>query len=108
METTKLESEHGVVCTLPQERLGYFGWPTLCRMGDGTLIMASSGLRLYHICPYGKTVLNVSRDDGKTWSWPRVVYDAAIDVRDAGILGLGGEKLLVSGFGTDPRTYTAS
>jgi hypothetical protein len=76
-----IQAEHGVVCSLPGERLGYFGWPTVARMDDGTLLVASSGLRSAHICPFGKTVLNVSRDDGRSWSQPRVIQDSPIDDR---------------------------
>ncbi|MGA2619594.1 MAG: hypothetical protein ABSF26_18445 [Thermoguttaceae bacterium] len=55
-DNRKLKAQNGVICTVPGERLGYFGWPTLCRMGDGTLLMASSGLRMGHVCPYPSTV----------------------------------------------------
>ena len=34
----KVEAEHGVACSLPNEFFGYFGWPTLARMDDGTLV----------------------------------------------------------------------
>ncbi len=98
-----LVAEHGVVCRLANERLGYFGWPTVARLDDGTLMVASSGLRSTHVCPWGKTVLNVSADDGRTWSPPRVINDSPLDDRDAGIVNLGGGKLLVSWFVTDNR-----
>lgn len=101
----RVRAEHGVVCRLPDERFGYFGWASVARMADGTLLVASSGLRTEHVCPWGKTVLNVSRDDGKTWSWPRVINDSPIDDRDAGIVSLGGPKLLVSWFTSDTRQY---
>ncbi|MCL5275136.1 MAG: glycoside hydrolase [Chloroflexi bacterium] len=97
--------EHGIVCRLPGARLGYFGWPAVARLDDGTLAVASSGLRSEHICPWGKTVLNVSRDDGRTWSPPRVINDSPIDDRDAGIVHLGGGRLLVSWFTADTRQY---
>ena len=100
-----LNAEHGVVCRLPGERFGYFGWPTVARMDDGTLVVASSGLRAQHVCPFGKTVLNVSRDEGRTWSQPHVIQDSLIDDRDAGIVSLGGAKLLVSWFRSDTRQY---
>jgi hypothetical protein len=32
-----LQARHGVVCRLPGARFGYFGWPTVARMEDGTL-----------------------------------------------------------------------
>jgi len=100
-----LVAEHGIVCRLPGERLGYFGWPTVARLEDGRLMVASSGLRSEHVCPWGKTVLNVSTDEGRTWSAPRVIQDSAIDDRDAGITDLGGGHLIVTWFRIDTREY---
>ncbi len=100
-----LVAEHGIVCRLPGERFGYFGWPTVARRDDGTLLVASSGLRSAHVCPWGKTVLNVSEDNGKTWSAPRVINDSPLDDRDAGIINLGGNKMLVAWFTHNTRQY---
>jgi sialidase-1 len=91
-----LSAQHRVVCRLPGEYLSYFGWPTVERFDDGKLIVASSGLRSWHRCPWGKTILNTSTDDGATWSPPRVIHDSPLDDRDAGILNLGGDKILVT------------
>jgi sialidase-1 len=98
-----LVAKHGVVCRLPAAPLGYFGWPTVARLENGTLVVASSGLRSSHVCPWGKTILNESHDDGRTWSAPRVLNDSPLDDRDAGIVALGGQRLLVSWFVTDNR-----
>ena len=98
-------SEHGIVCRIPGEKFGYFGWPTVARLKDGTLVVVSSGLRSGHICPWGKTVLNVSTDQGHTWSAPRIINDSPLDDRDAGIISLGGDQLLVSWFTSDNRHY---
>jgi hypothetical protein len=98
-----LTVQHGVVCRLADEKLGYFGWPTVARLEDGALVVVSSGLRSSHVCPWGKTVLNVSHDDGRTWSPPRVINDSPLDDRDAGVVSLGGRRLLVSWFVTDNR-----
>jgi sialidase-1 len=68
-------------------------------------VVASSGLRTQHVDPFGKTVLNVSHDDGKTWSSPRVINDSPLDDRDAGVVSLGGERLLVSWFTSDTRQH---
>ncbi len=100
-----LNARHGVVSHLPQEKHGYFGWPSIARMDDGALAVVSSGLRHWHICPWGKTVLNISQDDGESWSLPRVIRDTPIDDRDAGIISLGGRKLLVATFSSDPRPF---
>ncbi len=98
---------HGVVCRSSGEKLSYFGWPTVARMDDGTLVVTSSGLRSQHVCPWGKTVLNLSRDDGATWSPPRVINDSPIDDRDSGVVSLGGGRLLVTWFASDTRIYLA-
>jgi hypothetical protein len=100
-----LTAEHGVICRLPGERFGYFGWPTVARLEDGTLLVISSGLRSEHVCPFGKTVLNISRDDGQTWSAPRVINDSPLDDRDAGVVDLGGGRVLVTWFTSDTRLY---
>jgi hypothetical protein len=106
--TRKLNAEHGVVCRLPQtERFCYFGWGTVVRMDDGTLVECSSGFRSDHICPFGKTVLNVSTDNGKTWSAPRVIQQSMIDNRDGGLTYLGGRKLLATWFRSDTRLYVS-
>jgi len=101
----KLNASHGIVCRKPGEKFGCFAWPTVARMDDGTLAVACSGLRSQHVCPWGKTVLSVSRDDGANWSEPRVIQDSMIDDRDAGIVHLGCGKLLVSWFRSDTRQY---
>ena len=51
--TKLISSEHGIVCRLPGERFGYFGWPTGARMEGGTLLVVSSGLRSEHILAEG-------------------------------------------------------
>ncbi|MEX0669783.1 MAG: sialidase family protein [Pirellulales bacterium] len=100
-----LPAEHGVVCRLPGDRFGYFGWPTAARTDDGRLLVVSSGLRAEHVCPFGKTMLHESTDDGRTWSESRIIQDSPIDDRDAGIVNLGGKSLLVSWFRSDTRKY---
>ena len=98
-------AEHGVVCDMADQTLGYFGWPTVGRLEDGTLIVASSGLRMQHVDPTGRTVILISRDDGASWSSPRVINDSPFDDRDGGVIGLGGEKALVTWFTSDTRHY---
>ena len=51
-----LDGEHGVVCRLPGERFGYFGWPTVARLEDGQRV-------------------SLSRDDGKTWEHDFIIRD---------------------------------
>jgi sialidase-1 len=76
----------------------YHGWPTLARRSSGELLVAYSGGREQHVCPYGRVELIRSRDDGRTWSWPEVVLDTAIDDRDAGLVETPSGALLVTTF----------
>ena len=101
----RINGENGVVCRVPNSLFGYFGWPSIARMDDGTLAVAVSGLRHRHICPWGKDVISFSHDDGKTWTPPVVVHDSPLDDRDAGLVYLGAKTLLLTWFTLDPRQY---
>ncbi|MBN1877006.1 MAG: exo-alpha-sialidase [Anaerolineae bacterium] len=98
-----IAAEHGIIASFPDEFFGYFGWPSVARMDDGTLVVVASGLRNAHVCPFGRTILCKSEDEGRTWTTPTVVNDLPIDDRDAGILNLGGQSLLLSWFTSDTR-----
>jgi hypothetical protein len=76
----------------------YHGWPTLARRANGDLLVACSGSREAHVCPFGKVELMVSHDRGETWGWPQVLLDSAIDDRDAGVLETAKGTLLVTTF----------
>lgn len=104
----RIPAEHGVAANYADQFFGYFGWPTVARMDDGTLIVSASGLRNYHVCPFGRTVVCSSRDDGRTWTPPRVINDTPLDDRDSGIVYLGGRSLLVTWFSTDNRASKPS
>lgn len=99
----KIEAVHGTIASFPGDFFGYFGWPTIATMDDGSLVAAASGLRNAHVCPFGRSVFFRSRDEGKTWSSPTVVNDSPLDDRDTGIVCVGGQKLLISWFTTDNR-----
>ena len=76
----------------------YHGWPTIARRTNGELWVSWSGGRESHICPFGQVHSMTSRDDGKTWSWPRVLLDSAIDDRDSGVLETSKGSLIVTTF----------
>ena len=101
----RISGENGVVCRVPGSPFGYFGWPSVARLDDGTLAVAASGPRCSHICPWGKDSVAFSRDDGKTWTAPVVAPDSPLDDRDAGLVSLGGRALLLTWFTLDPRQF---
>ncbi len=76
----------------------YFGWPTVARLRDGRLALAVSGFRVMHLCPFGKTVMAFSEDEGETWSAPTVVFDTPLDDRDGGLCPFGESGLAVTSF----------
>src|SRR5689334_4919507 len=53
----------------------YHGWPTLTRRRNGQLLLAWSGGRDGHVCPFGRLEMMASNDDGASWSWPQVLLD---------------------------------
>ncbi len=63
----------------------YHGWPTMAQRENGELLLAFSGGRESHVCPFGRLELKRSIDGGVNWKWPQVIYDGPIDDRDAGI-----------------------
>ena len=76
----------------------YCGWPTLVRRKNGQLWLVWSGGRETHVCPFGRVESMTSNNDGGTWTWPRLLLDADIDDRDAGVLETAKGSLLVTTF----------
>ena len=76
----------------------YHGWPTLTRRRNGQLVLVWSGGRESHVCPFGRVEMMTSDNNGRTWTWPRVLIDGAIDDRDAGVLETAKGTLLAAYF----------
>ncbi len=76
----------------------YHGWPTVARRKNGQLLLVYSGGREGHVCPFGRVEMMTSDDEGKTWTWPRVLLDSATDDRDAGVLETAKGTILVTTF----------
>ncbi len=101
-----LQATHGIVYQGPEGHpLNYFGWPTVARLSNGTLVAGASGFRGSHLCPWGQTVLFHSDDEGLNWSEPQIINNSPIDDRDVGITALSKGKYLVSWFTSDIRTF---
>lgn len=97
--------QHGIIARKPDSIFSYFGWGSVTRIGEHTLIAACSGQRTQHVCPFGKTELFYSFDDGQTWTEPIVVNDTILDDRDAGIVHLGGDRLALTWFNHPLRYF---
>ncbi len=94
----KLKTENGFVMPIRDTVFSYHGWPSVCRGPKGDLIAVCSGLRLAHVCPFGKVILCRSEDEGKTWTRPQIIIDTPLDDRDAGITVFNGDQLIVTSF----------
>jgi hypothetical protein len=90
-----VERRSFVICKQPGR---YIGWPTIARRADGELLVAFSGDREAHVCPFGKTQLVRSGDGGKTWSEPVTINNTPLDDRDAGVLVTRKGTILVTWF----------
>ncbi|MBQ4552035.1 MAG: hypothetical protein IJA59_03715, partial [Clostridia bacterium] len=79
MKTLYPQTEHGVVHRVTGSVFAYQGWGTVARDEEGTLYAVASGFRVSHVCPFGKTCMYISKNDGKTWSPPIVINDTYLD-----------------------------
>ena len=86
------------IATISHQPGYYHGWATLARRRSAELVVAYSGGREAHVCPFGRVELIRSRDDGRTWSWPDVLLDSPIDDRDSGVFETPSGSLLVTTF----------
>lgn len=87
-----------IVMQNPDGRHNYFAWPTAARLQNGKIAVVASGYRIFHVCPFGKTVISYSEDDGKTYTSPAPVFDTPLDDRDGGILPFGKSGVIVTSF----------
>ena len=86
------------VMSNPIGKHNYFGWPTACRLQNGKIAVVASGFRIDHVCPFGKTVIAYSDDEGETFSSPAPVIDTVLDDRDGGIATFGTSGVIVTSF----------
>jgi len=96
--------KHGVISRKTDVMFPYHGWPTVARDEKGNLYAVCSAHRISHICPFGKNYMFKSEDGAESWSNPMVINDTMLDDRDAGILNLGGGKMLMTYF-NHPRDF---
>lgn len=87
-----------VIMSNPESIHNYFGWPTVARLQNGKIAVAASGFRLAHVCPFGKTVLSLSEDEGQTYTPPTPIIDTSLDDRDGGIVPFGESGVIVTSF----------
>jgi sialidase-1 len=93
-----LRAQVETIATISRQPEFYHGWPTIALRRTGELLVAYSGGRESHVCPFGRVDLIRSRDGGHSWSWPETVLDTPIDDRDAGVIETAAGSLLVSTF----------
>jgi BNR/Asp-box repeat. len=94
----KIQTKNSIVCQNENSIFNYFGWPSVVKLPDGTLAAVASGFRLSHICPFGKSIICYSRNEGESWTAPAVLIDTPLDDRDSGITVFDGNKVIVTSF----------
>lgn len=90
--------EPKIVMANSESRHNYFAWPTVARLQNGKIAVVASGFRCRHICPFGKTVISYSENDGETYTAPAPVIDTVLDDRDGGIVPFGEKGVIVTSF----------
>lgn len=94
----KLLGKSKIIMSNPYSKHNYFAWPTATRLQNGKIAVVASGFRLEHVCPFGKTVISYSEDDGETYTLPAPVIDTLLDDRDGGIVPFGKSGVIVTSF----------
>ena len=101
MKTIKVKGKQGIISRRTSGPFRYHAWPSIVRLSNGTLAVGASAHRVWHVGPFGKTHLYLSRDEGQTWSSPLVVNDTWLDDRDVGLTALPNNGLLLTWFNTN-------
>lgn len=100
-----VQAVHGIASSNDAGPEIYFGWPSAAKLEDGTVVVGSSGLRRAHICPWGKSVICQSTDNGSSFGELQIVHNDMIDNRDLGVIALGGQKFAITWFSLDTRHW---
>ena len=64
MKTIYPKATHGIVNRAQNSIFSYQAWPSIARDENGTLYVVTSGFRVSHVCPFGKTVMYISKNEG--------------------------------------------
>ena len=78
-------------------QFSFSAWPTVAKLSNGVLACVFSGDRIFHVCPFGKTMISYSYDNGVSWTNPSAVVNTVFDDRDGGIV-VKGKQVLVTSF----------
>ena len=94
----ELIGERKIVMQNERSKHNYFAWPTVARLGDGRIAVGASGFRIDHICPFGKSVICYSDDEGESYTIPQVIVDTCLDQRDTGLLAVDEKTFILTTF----------
>lgn len=97
MKITKI-GDIKIIMQNPDSKHNYFAWPSAVRLQNGKIAVVASGYRERHVCPFGKTVISYSEDEGETYTFPAPVIDTPLDDRDGGIMTFGEKGVIVTSF----------
>ena len=103
--TYDIQAKSETVIRRAEDKFGFFGFPNVTRLDDGRVLVSTSGLRLHHMCPFGKVVLLYGDKNAENWSLPQVLRDSRLDDRDPSLLNLGNGRLLCSWYNWPLRMY---
>ena len=84
-----------VICKQPRR---YIGWPGVALARNGDMLIAFSGDRDWHVCPWGKIYTVRKPADQDHFGQPELVVDTPLDDRDAGLVVSKDGTLILSFF----------
>ena len=89
-----------VICKQPKR---YIGWPGITLAQNGDILIAFSGDRDWHVCPWGKIFLVRKAVSAEHFGEPKIIVSTPLDDRGSGLVTLDDGTILLSFF-----TSTAS
>lgn len=103
--TYDIQAKTSTIIRRADDKFGFFGFPNVLRLDDGRTLVSTSGLRLHHMCPFGKIVLLYGDKNAENWSLPQVLRDSRLDDRDPSLLNLGNGRIMCSWYNWPLRMY---
>jgi hypothetical protein len=91
-----VQAKHVTVIDRHDAKFGWFGWPNVTMTDDKRLLVSTSGMRIHHMCPFGKAILIYGSADAAKWGLPMVLSDSHLDDRDVCVKNIGGGKLMAT------------
>lgn len=106
--TTNSDPAEPIHFSIYEKRDAYCAWPAIARAPNGDIVVLFTRTE-EHMAPNGEILLSRSKDNGRSWLPPAIIFDTPIDDRESGLTRLRDGRLLthLRSVRFTPETYTS-